>query len=149
MNAVLEHLRFRLALWIWARWLPVLAYYRRDLKSLINSVVPASDTRYRGLEAAYISKRVRRVVRKPWLMRDRPCLRSGLLAYRFLALAGHKPELHFGVDQASVSASRLSAHCWVVLDGRVILNEPARGMIEVFVLRTGCNDHSEFHAIAT
>jgi Transglutaminase-like superfamily len=145
MSSVPEHLKFRLALWLWALWLPLLAY-RRDLKSLIVSAAPPPELRYQGLTPEYIAKRVQRAVRKPWLMRDRPCLRAGLLAYRFLALAGHRPELHFGIDQASIAARRLGAHCWVVLNGRILLNQPTGDMVEVLVVRAGSDGRPELTA---
>ncbi len=146
MTSLLERLRFRLALWLWARWLPILAY-QRDLQSLTERALPPPRVRYTHLEPAYIVKHVRRAVRKPWVMRDRPCLRQGLLAYRFLSLAGYQPELHFGVDQTSIAASRLSAHCWIVLDGRTILNEPEKNMIKVLILRTGGDGQSRLDAL--
>jgi hypothetical protein len=66
-------------------------------------------------------------------MKDRPCLREGVLADRFLRLAGYRPELHFGVERQSVTQDKLAAHCWVVLDDAVILNRPTTAMIEVLV----------------
>ncbi len=143
MASLLDRIRFRVALWVWARWLPVLAR-RRDLKPLVEKAMPPPGIAYRGLQPAYIVKRVRRAVRRPWLMRDRSCLREGLLAYRFLSLAGYRPELHFGVERASVGASRLSAHCWVVLDGRVILNAPVQDMAEILEVRADDRGNLQF-----
>jgi hypothetical protein len=100
MTETIERLRFKTALWLWARLVPVLAW-RRDLPSLIDATAPPPRVAYRRLSADYIARRVRRATRKPILMRDRPCLRDGLLGYRFLRLAGFEPELHFGVEPAS------------------------------------------------
>ncbi|HEX6000466.1 MAG TPA: lasso peptide biosynthesis B2 protein, partial [Hyphomicrobiaceae bacterium] len=75
--------------------------------------------------------RVKRATRRPWLMRDRPCLRQGLLAMRFLRLAGYRPVLHFAIDRTSVSRDVLSAHCWVSLDGEVLLNPATPSMVEI------------------
>ena len=130
MNSTLQRVRFRAALFCWARLLPVLAY-RRDLKSLFAQADPPDRKPYAGLPSAYIIKRVRRTAHLPWLMRDRQCLREGVLAYRFLKLAGFEPEVHFGVDRTSVAKERLSAHCWVVLNGSIVLNPPAPSMIEI------------------
>jgi hypothetical protein len=60
-------------------------------------------------------------------------LREGVLADRFLRLAGFEPELHFGVERQSIEQHTLKAHCWVVLDDKIILNPPATPMIEVLV----------------
>ena len=135
MNSAFQYIRFRVELFYWARVLPILAH-RRDLKSLMALADPGRSKRYIGLPSTYIIKRVRRAVRRPWVMRDRPCLREGVLAYRFLILAGFDPEIHFGVDRNSVSKERLSAHCWIVLDDRIVLNAPTPSMIEVLALRT-------------
>lgn len=130
---MLHRLRFRVALWLWARLLPVLAWERK-LDSLLALSMPVSGTTpYRGLAADYIVRRVKKSTRRPWLMRDRPCLRDGVLALRFLRLAGYAPILHFGVDRESVTRDALSAHCWVALDRKTILNPPAPSMVEVLV----------------
>ncbi|MCL4766616.1 MAG: lasso peptide biosynthesis B2 protein [Hyphomicrobiaceae bacterium] len=130
---VVRKLRFRLALWCWARLVPALAW-KRNLNSLLALAAdPGSASPYRGLAPDYTARRVKRAVRRPWLMRDRPCLREGVLAMRFLRLAGYRPELHFAVDRTSVVREVLSAHCWVVLDGRPLLNAPTASMVEVLV----------------
>lgn len=129
---MLEKARFKVALRIWASLLPVLAW-RRDLGSLLPLAMPRRARSFHGLAADYILRRVKKRTRRPWLMRDRPCLREGLLAIRFLRLAGFEPTLHFGVDRTSVAYDVLSAHCWVVLDRKIVLNPPAPSMVEVLV----------------
>lgn len=129
---MLSKVRFRVALWVWTRLLPGLAW-RRSLSSLLDLTMPGNRSPYRGLTSAYIVRRVRKATRRPWLMRDRPCLREGVLALRFLRLAGFDPMLHFGVDRTSVTRDVLSAHCWVVLERKIVLNPPAPGMVEVLV----------------
>src|SRR5690349_15094261 len=108
-----RQLVFRADLWLWARLLPVLAF-RRDLPSLLAFACSRTGRPYIGFAPAYVAKRVKRVVRKPWLMRNRQCLREGVLAYRFLRQAGHEPRLHFGIDRKSLNQSLVAAHCWVV-----------------------------------
>ena len=129
---LLRRLRFRLALWLWARLLPFLAW-RRNLNSLLALAKPREVVPYRGLAADYISRRVKKATRRPWVMRDRPCLREGVLAIRFLRLAGFEPTLHFAVDRTSVAQDMLAAHCWVVLDQQTMLNPPTPSMVEVLV----------------
>jgi hypothetical protein len=132
MGAATTYLRFRISLWVWARIVPVLAW-RSDLVTLLNRVSPPSGTPYSGLAADLIAYRTKRATRRPRVMADRPCLREGILADRFLRLAGYQPELRFGISRQSVAQDKLAAHCWVVLHGKIILNPPATDMIEVLV----------------
>ena len=143
MISVLQRVWFRVALFAWAGILPTLCY-KRDLKSVIALVNAPARAPYSGLPAGYIIFRVKRATRRPWFMRDRRCLREGVLAYRFLKLAGFEPEVHFGVDRASVSSIRLQAHCWVILDGHVVLNPPEPSMVEILVLRNGSDGTTQF-----
>jgi len=65
-------------------------------------------------------------------MRDRRCLREGLLAFRFLSMAGHTPVLRFGVERGSVALGQsLSAHCWIDVENETILNPPLPDMVEI------------------
>jgi hypothetical protein len=126
----LRKVRFRLSLWVWARALPLLVC-NRSLRALVRLAEVGADTPYRGLAPGYIAHRVKRVTRRPRFMRDRPCLRQGLLAMRFLRLAGYRPIMHFAVDRVSVARDVLAAHCWVTLDGEVLLNPATPGMVEI------------------
>lgn len=129
----LRRLALRLHVALWARWLPVLAR-EPELQRLLARTAPPPGTPYAGIPADVVIRRVRKACRRPVLMRDRPCLREGLLAYRFLRLAGFRPRLHFGVDRNSAAAPRLAAHCWVSLDGRVVLNPPLPSHVEVLAV---------------
>jgi len=122
---------FRSHLWLSARLMPVLIG-QRDFETTLKWAPLNSPTPYRGLSSAYIVARVNRTVRHPWLMRDRRCLREGLLGFRFLRMAGFDPELRFGVDAKSMHAPRLSAHCWVCLDGRPVVSDSQPGMVEIY-----------------
>lgn len=132
MSSAITYLRFRADLWLWARIVPVLAW-RSSLVTLLKRASPSAGTPYRGLSAHLIAYRAKRAVRRPRVMTDRRCLREGILADRFLRLAGYAPELRFGIARESIAKDHLSAHCWVVLDGNILLNEPATHMIEVLV----------------
>lgn len=129
---VLRRIRFRLALAFWARLVPLLAW-ERNLSSLLAVTKPRPATPYRGLQPDYILRRVKKATRRPRLMRNRPCLREGVLALRFLRLAGYDPTLHFAVERESIARDVLSAHCWVVLDQRTVLNPPTPSMVEILV----------------
>ena len=122
---------FRFHLWTSARLMPVLIA-RRSFEEVLKWAPLASPTPYRGLPAAYIVARINRTVRHPWLMRDRRCLREGLLGHRFLRLGGFDPELRFGVDPKSLQTPRVSAHCWVCLDGRPVVSDSLPGMVEIY-----------------
>jgi hypothetical protein len=128
----LTRLRFRLALWCHARLLP-LRVRRRPLCDVLALAPLEAGTTYRGLPLPYILKHVRRTVRKPLFMRDRRCLREGLLAFRFMAAAGYEPELHFGIDRKSVADASVKAHCWVVHGGEAVLNSPDDNMVRILV----------------
>ncbi|RRI01168.1 lasso peptide biosynthesis B2 protein [Mesorhizobium tamadayense] len=122
---------FRTHLWLSARLMPALIG-RRDFETVLKWAPLDAPTPYRGLPSAYIVTRVNRTVRHPWLMRDRRCLREGLLGFRFLRMAGFDPELRFGVDSKSMHAPRLSAHCWVCLDGKPVVSDSLPGMVEIY-----------------
>lgn len=122
---------FRCHLWASARLMPVLVR-NRSFEEVLKWAPLDSSTPYRGLPSAYIVARVNRTVRHPWLMRDRRCLREGLLGHRFLRLAGFDPDLRFGVDAKSMQAQHLSAHCWVCLDGRPVVSDSLPGMVEIY-----------------
>jgi hypothetical protein len=111
--------------------LPLVAH-RRELTPLLELVRTPVTAPYRGLAAGYIAKRVKRTCRRPWMMRDRRCLREGLLACRFLSLAGYAPSLHFGVERRGTAEERVRAHCWVDVGAETVLNPPSPGMVEIF-----------------
>jgi hypothetical protein len=133
---LLRKARFNVSLRAWALLLPLLAV-RRGLDVLLSITRTGSGAPYKGIAPSYIVRRVKRATRRPWLMRDRPCLREGLLAMRFLRLAGYRPVLHFAIDRTSTTRSVLSAHCWVTLDGEVLLNPATTTMVEILSYRDG------------
>ncbi|WP_421914785.1 lasso peptide biosynthesis B2 protein [Mesorhizobium sp.] len=122
---------FRCHVWASARLMPLLVA-NRSFEAVLKWAPLSSPTPYRGLPSSYIISAVNRAVRHPWLMRDRRCLREGLLAHRFLRFAGFDPELRFGVDPKSMQAPRMSAHCWVCLDGRPVVSDSLPGMVEIY-----------------
>jgi hypothetical protein len=132
MDDALLRRRFKLGLWIAARLMPI-RVRGRDLKPLLVAYEPGAGRPFAGLDATYVIDAVRRATRHPWTMRDRRCLRQGLLAYRYLGMAGFRPALHFGVDRKSLADPHVRAHCWIVLNGRVALNPPDEGMVTVLV----------------
>jgi hypothetical protein len=132
MTPGLLDLRSRTALWVAARTMP-LRVRGMGLKVLLELYEPGRSRPFVGVEPGEMLKAVRRVTHHPWGMRDRRCLRQGLLAYRYLSMAGFAPALHFGVDRNSISDPKISAHCWIVLDGKVVLNPPSDAMVTVFV----------------
>ncbi|TIS53513.1 MAG: lasso peptide biosynthesis B2 protein [Mesorhizobium sp.] len=122
---------FRTHLWLSARLMPVLIG-KRDFETVLRWAPLTAPTPYRGLPSAYVVARVNRTVRHPWLMRDRRCLREGLLGFRFLRMAGFDPDLHFGVDAKSMDQPRLAAHCWVCLDGKPVVSDSLPDMVEIY-----------------
>jgi len=122
----------RLNVWIFAKLLPVLVL-RRSLERILAMATPRSEEpAYIGIPPAGIIAAVKRAAARPWRMRDRRCLREGLLAFRFLRLAGHHPVLHFGVAPQTLGNKRPRAHCWVSLNGDTVLNPATEPMVELF-----------------
>jgi hypothetical protein len=119
-------------MWFWAKTLPLRCRKSRDFADILRIADAGSDRRYAGLAATYIAKRAKRAARRPWVMRDRRCLREGILAYRFLTLAGVPATIHFGVDRTSIGKAKLSAHCWVSADDMPVLNPPEPTMVTIF-----------------
>lgn len=125
-------LLFCLELWLRARLLPW-QVPRGSLDQVLKLATFSGAPSYPGLPLSYVVRKVAHAVRHPWLMRDRRCLREGLLGYRFLRKAGYEPKLCFGVDPASVSADRLAAHCWVEVDGKTVLGASATPMLPILI----------------
>lgn len=122
-------LRLRLAIRVWSILIPIFAR-SDDLSKILQLAAPGKHTRYDGLGSETIWRCCHRAVKRPLLMNDRPCLREGLLVYRFLVMAGFSPTLHFGVDRHSVAENAVRAHLWVRLGERVF-NPPEPTMVEI------------------
>ena len=131
----LKTCRFRIDLWLAARSLPW-RVAGKSFEDILALASPKGRVDYSGLPAEYISRRVRKSVRHPWLMRDRRCLREGLLGFEFLRRSGYSPELHFAVDPASVSKERIAAHCWVCLDGKAVVGDRQGDQVTIFIHRS-------------
>ncbi len=131
----LTAIRFRVNLWWAARLLPW-RLSGKSFEELLAMASPGGRADYAGLPAEYISRRVRRTVRRPWLMRDRRCLREGLLGFEFLRRSGYAPELHFAVEPASISSDRIAALCWVCLDGKPIVGDRQGDQVTIYVHRS-------------
>lgn len=133
MQSALDRLPFRWNLWASARLLPLVAK-RGSLGKLLELATPddSQTADYSGMSHQEILGAVKAVTRRPWRMRGRRCLREGLLGYRFLAMAGYRPILHFGVIPSTMATDRPRAHCWISLDGEVVLNPATEPMLELF-----------------
>ena len=124
--------RFRLDLWLSARSLPW-RLAGKSFEEILAMAPPSGRVDYAGLPLDYVSRRVRKTVRRPLMMRDRRCLREGLLGFDFLRRSGYSPELHFAVDPASVAKDRISAHCWVCVDGKPVVGDRQGDQVTIFV----------------
>ena len=119
-------------LWWMARSLPF-TVKRRSLRRLLAATTPLPGRMpYRGFSAGEIIDAVRETTKRPWRMGGRRCLREGLLAFRFLRLAGYPAVLHFAIEPDSVAADSLSAHCWVTVEGVCVINPPSPTMKLLF-----------------
>ncbi|MBW7920657.1 MAG: lasso peptide biosynthesis B2 protein [Rubellimicrobium sp.] len=128
-------LRLRLALELFwrARTLPLRLPHDLPFERMLALATPPDGAPLRGIGADEIARRVHRATRHPLLMRDRRCLREGVLCFRFLRMAGFDPRLHFGVDPASLGRPRLGAHCWVTLDDRTLAGDLGVPMVALHV----------------
>lgn len=135
MTPSLAHrMRFRAELWIAARLLPF-QIAGKSFEDVLKVVPSRPNAAYSGLPAEYIGRAVRKATRNPILMRDRKCLRQGLLAFGFMVQAGHKPELRFGINPTSTKAPTLAAHCWVCIDEVPVLSDKDPDMVTIHVHR--------------
>lgn len=134
-------LLFNLELWVRARLMPF-QVSRHSLQKALDLATPSGLTSYPGLPVSFIVHRVTRTARRPWLMRDRRCLRQGLLGFRFLREAGHDPVLYFGVAPNSICEEKLTAHCWIVINGKTVLGMPEMPLLTIYAypeLRDPCH----------
>jgi hypothetical protein len=138
---LLLRLKFRAEMWVWAKTLPIRCRKSRSFAEVLKIADAGPSRPYAGLAASYIAKRAKRAARRPWAMRDRRCLREGILAYRFLTLAGVPATIHFGVDRTSIDKATLAAHCWVTAENMPVLNPPEPSMVTIFTASnaTGSN----------
>lgn len=132
-TASLPSRTFGAEMWLWARMLPFLCVKTKSFAGILTVSKVGSSRRYRGMAVTEIVGKAKRASRHPWLMRDRRCLREGILAYRFLTLADVPAKIHFGVDRTTVSSPKLEAHCWVTVDDQPVINPPAPTMVTIYV----------------
>lgn len=119
-------------LWIAARLLPMFVR-KRSLDEILKLANPRASSRGPdNMPADAILRAVKKAAARPWLMRDRRCLREGLLGFHFLSRAGYKPLLHFGIIPDTAATPHPRAHCWISLDGAIVLNPPEVSMLDLF-----------------
>ena len=80
------------------------------------SRTPSADPR----KAEAFARRVDRWLRAGWPLVRRGCLTRGVTLYRFLRQAGFDVSLRFGLGEVE---GRLEGHCWLVHDGRPLLEK--------------------------
>ena len=103
----------------WSAVLPVLKHLL-PLHVLTRLMWPSSQAAPRSDRERKVRFLARRIYRaRPFLRRDN-CLERSLLTYRFLAREGVGPRLVLGARR---SEGRISAHAWVTIDGRPIVED--------------------------
>ena len=141
-SQALDRLTFRLRLWINARTLPA-RIAGREFSEILADVSAVPPHSWPHFPVSYIAKRVGRAARWPLLMRNNRCLRTGLVGFAALRRCGYEPKLHFSVDPNSVGKPRLSAHCWVTLDGVEVINARIPGQVQIHVHAAPALDHND------
>lgn len=126
-----ERTLFRMRLWLAARFMPF-RIRNKALAEILALYEPAANRGLPRFSTDYLERSIRWAVRRPMLMRNRRCFRSGLLGYQALRRAGYDPQLHFSVSDGAVTAERVEAHCWVTVDARPVVNRPKDGHVLLF-----------------
>jgi hypothetical protein len=122
----------KVEIWIAARLLPF-TIGSTDFSQMLQNVDAPVSERYKFIAPEIIALVTKAATRHPWLMRNRRCLREGLIGYRFMRKAGYQPELHFGIEDKSLKHDRINAHCWVVLNGKPIVNDTLPDMTTIHI----------------
>ena len=135
----LERWRFRFDVWLSTRILPF-RLRGKAFNEILRDYPDAAAARYPRFPVDFIARTVRKAARNPLLMRDRRCLRTGLVGFDYFYRCGYSPELHFAVDSGSLNADRLSAHCWVTVDGHEVVNRRNSGQVTIYVHRADGED---------
>ncbi|MEM1039602.1 MAG: lasso peptide biosynthesis B2 protein [Pseudomonadota bacterium] len=122
----------KVEIWLRARLLPF--QIRNHALGDVLALADAKPTsRLQGTDWDLICKYAWRLTRKPLLMRNRQCLRTGVLGYAMLRRAGYEPQLWFGIDDASLHEPALEAHCWVVLNGDCVIDQKNENMTVIHI----------------
>lgn len=125
----LRRFLFLLQLWLDAKLIPFQLSKKADMARLKRLLCTAPFLAPpETLHPQELIRHVKRVTHHPWLMRDRRCLRQGVLAYRYLAALGHDPEIHFGIKPSSLHEGITVAHCWVTINDLPVMNDKWDGM---------------------
>ena len=92
------------------------------LKRLVRLVEPRTATRSsHERDVTRIVALSQTVTRYTASRPETRCLVRSLVAYRYLARAGRRPELHVGFER---TAQGLRGHAWVVLEGAPVTDDP-------------------------
>lgn len=121
----------KLEIWLSARILPF-AIANKSFNEVTKYTQAEKSKTFSGVSSEKIASYIIKVTKKPWLMRDRRCLRQGILGMQFLSKSGYNPVLKFGVDVKSISSDKLKAHCWVEIEGKAVLNDQLDNMITIY-----------------
>jgi hypothetical protein len=119
----------------WVTWTLPRLVHRLPLTHLLADMTPSRPAPRWQRPSQEILDAVKAALARPIRMRGRRCLREGLAAFHFLRKGGHAAVLHFGVDRRSTRAAKLRGHCWISLEGQVVLNGPGPEFVELFAYR--------------
>lgn len=126
-----ERTLFRLRLWFDARIMPF-RIRNKALAEILALYEPSANEGLPRFSTDYLERSIRWAVRRPLLMRNRRCFRSGLLGYQALRRAGYDAQLHFSVSDGAVTAECVEAHCWVTVEARPVVNRPQDSHVLLF-----------------
>lgn len=131
--------------WLSARLLPLRFPKGSNLQSIVEFLGGATKGKFPNISVEDVIAAVLRATRHPWFMRDRRCLRQGILAFRYLKAAGHEPVIHFGIEPDSLKEKKVRAHCWVTVNGRPVMSDRLPGMKTIFTFPSTQDQTSNAH----
>ena len=125
--------KFIMVVWIHARFLCLRLPKRMPFSAMIDLLDHVYIKPPDHFTTEQIATLIQRVTRRPWLMRDRRCLRQGFLAYWCFRSGGYQPVIHFDIDTHSLKTSKVSAHCWVTINDIPVMSHRLPNMRTLFV----------------
>lgn len=124
--------KFLFDLWVHARLLCFRVPKRSHFSTVISLLGRVQITPPAHMNPDQIAAIVLNVTRRPWMMRDRRCLRQGILAYWCFKAGGYEPRIHFAIDLGSLQTEKTKAHCWITIEGRSVMNDSLPDMQTFF-----------------
>ena len=136
---------FRWSVWLNAKALPFFVPKGLAFHRVVSLLARSPEGGFGALPVQAVVDTVIWATKHPWLMRDRRCLRQGILAFRYLKATGHEPVIHFGIEPVSLKDEKVRAHCWVTVNGTPVMSDRLPGMKTIFMFPNTEDKTSNVH----